>query len=122
MKKNYFFLIIFLLGLSLIGCKKSSSDPVDLAAKAIGTYSGTFSANGGNPSSCSTEITQQSSSVTVKLLADGNLIFNVPNTTVSDGGGGKVTLRNDTYLFTGTVDGKSLDYYLSTAHFVGTKP
>ena len=122
MKKSNIFLIIVLLGLTLIGCKKSSSDPVDLAAKAIGTYSGTFSANGGNPLPCSAEITQQSTTVTVKLLSDGLLVYNVPNTTVSDGGGGKVTLRNDTYYFTGTVDGKSLDFYISTAHFVGTKP
>jgi hypothetical protein len=126
MKKCTLILIFVLVGFSFFGCKKSSSDSNsntgDLATMASGTYTGTANTGGSNLP-CSIEITRQSStSVTLKLLSEGMLIINAPNTTVSNGGGQIVNLQNDMYYISGTVNGKSLDFYLSTMHVVGTKP
>ena len=122
MKKSYIFLMIVLLGFSFSGCKKSSSDSstpsVDLAANAVGTYTGTMT--GGLDGTV--VITKQSSTVTIALSSGGQAMMTIPGCTVSDGGNGTIELLNSSMATSATVNGKSLNLSISTLTFTGTKP
>jgi hypothetical protein len=126
MKKIDIFLIIVLLGLSLIGCKKSSSDnpTVDLAANASGTYTGQNQI--GNMYPMTVVITKESiTTVVMAATLNGTLFGTYAGITVTTGDNGKILLSYNAGNtgISGTVDGKSLVYYFNTVKFfIGTKP
>lgn len=124
MKLKYILLLTVIVGFSIWGCSKKSSDStptnVDLPTSASGTYTGTF---GSGPATVL--ITKESTTtVVLKLTDDVNSVTNVAGVGVSDGGGGKILLSLPTgnTPISGTVNGKSLDCYFYQLHFVGTKP
>jgi len=121
MKNRDILILIMLFALSVTGCKKSSTTANDLAAKASGTYSGTYTASGAASFQGSVEITQQSGTVNMVFLANGQTLAYVPGVQVSDGGGGTINLLNSYQATSGTVNGNTLDCYYSTVHFTGTK-
>jgi hypothetical protein len=121
MKNRDILILIMLFALSVAGCKKSSTAADDLAAKANGTYSGTYTASGVASFQGSVEITKQAGTVNMVFLAKGQTLAFVSGVQVIDGGGGTVNLLDSFQGISGTVNGNSLDCYYSPWHFTGTK-
>lgn len=127
MKKMNLFFVAVLLGLSFFGCKKSSSDsnniPVDLASNASGTYNGWSLLVTNDSVTAKTVITKQSTSLVSVSTTINNVPISFTDVTVSDDGNGKIHLTQSAHDLSGTVNLKSLVYYINGVRFFsGSKP
>jgi len=126
MKNKTIYFVITLLFISMLGCKKSSTDestsPTNLLSKVVGTYYGTMT--GGQSTQSWIKISQEQSTSNVRIgystdntsYADLGLSF-----TLSDAGSGTISITTSLPSENGTVTGNSLSFYLGPQHFTGTK-
>jgi len=112
------------------GCEKDPDTPsVDLSANAVGLYSGTWVVVGlGQVSGTCLVNKVSSTSVNLIITAGGQTMPTSPEVSLSDGGGGMITLTaSDSECTTnGYVINKTLSLTLKcgviTETFTGTKP
>jgi hypothetical protein len=123
MKKMYIYFLFAIMAITFWACSKKSSDSTtgDLASNIVGTYTGTITSSGTTLPGSMVITEVSSTNVNMQLFSNGTLMYNMPGVVVSAGSNGIVNLVQSTYLFSGSVNGKSLDCYISTLHFVGTK-
>ncbi|MFZ4401994.1 MAG: hypothetical protein ACOYO1_18335 [Bacteroidales bacterium] len=124
MKNIYIFLIIFLLGLSLIGCHKDDTDSKAINyIPIIGTYFGThsYTLNDTTFTACASVSIEMhtSSSMCITLFSYLQTYF-IEDIEVKNNGNGLYNLTSPS--LNGTIDGKLLSFYYNRGNFVGSKP
>lgn len=130
MKNKKILAIAVIISIICFGCEKNKDDSsADLSVNAVGLYSGTWVVVGTGQVSGTCKVNKVSStSVNLIITAGGQTMPTSPEVSLSDGGGGKITLTaSDSECTTnGNVMNKTLSLTLKcgaiTETFTGTKP
>ena len=130
MRQNLIFPLAVSILMICFGCEKDpDSHSVDLSANAVGLYSGTWVVVGLGQVSGTCLVNKVSgTSVNLIITAGGQTLPTSPEVSLSDGGGGMITLTaSDSECTTnGYVINKTLSLTLKcgviTETFTGTKP